>query len=181
MAEMYARATRVVVWLGKDVQGGGNALEAIRAAAVRRAFGERPARRDKEAVRLLLERPWSERIWEVAAARNVVMRCGSIGIDGSAFCSGLKSLSEGAAESYSVHHIPTSSTKPAPGRGQEQSRRNRTGSLARHTFSRRAANMSTRTKTCRRAKKQTHGDAVIERAKRRGLETEVQRLPRLRA
>ena len=33
----------------------------------------------------------------------------------------------------------------------------------------RKTNMSTRTKTCSQAKKRTHGDAVIERAKQRGL------------
>ncbi|CAD6450284.1 792c6830-6a34-4fce-850e-daaa5295d776-CDS [Sclerotinia trifoliorum] len=47
------------------------------------------------AVLALLQRPWFQRIWvlqEVAAARNILIRCGSVEIDGHAFCLGLASL-----------------------------------------------------------------------------------------
>ncbi|KAK4446763.1 heterokaryon incompatibility protein-domain-containing protein [Podospora aff. communis PSN243] len=98
MASIYARANRVVVWLGDDTHGGEVALEAIRVANPK-ALSYGTSGDDQELGRTLvlrlLKNPWFERMWvlqEVAAARQVIMKCGHAEIDGVAFCSGLDSL-----------------------------------------------------------------------------------------
>ncbi|OCK84868.1 hypothetical protein K432DRAFT_85503, partial [Lepidopterella palustris CBS 459.81] len=91
MAEIYAKAHRVVVWLGEAEDDSDRALEAIRLA------GESSARSSnteltRQAILRLLKRPWFRRIWvlqEMAAARHVLIMCGSTEIDGHAFCLGL--------------------------------------------------------------------------------------------
>ncbi|KAF1813456.1 HET-domain-containing protein, partial [Eremomyces bilateralis CBS 781.70] len=97
MAEIYAKAHRVVVWLGEAENDSDRALEAIRLT------GETTARisnteLDQTAFLQLLQRPWFRRIWvlqEMAAARHILIICGSIEIDGHAFCSGLDVLGAG--------------------------------------------------------------------------------------
>ncbi|KAL8344915.1 hypothetical protein RB601_005110 [Gaeumannomyces tritici] len=111
MAKIYAKASRVIVWLvdppdsgdqsdnGDQAGGGGRALEAIRAAAAAEhaAAGEQRVdsqldERERRAILGLLERKWFRRIWvlqEVAAARHVLIKYGSTEIDGYAFCLGL--------------------------------------------------------------------------------------------
>ncbi|KAL6797500.1 heterokaryon incompatibility domain-containing protein [Trichoderma sp. SZMC 28013] len=94
MAEIYSKANRVVVWLGEAADDSDQALKSIRMAAdeERQSFREDT---DQQAVLAILERPWFRRIWvlqEVAAAQHIVMMCGSIRIDGYAFCLGLPSL-----------------------------------------------------------------------------------------
>ncbi|KAK3351911.1 heterokaryon incompatibility protein-domain-containing protein, partial [Neurospora tetraspora] len=91
MAKIYAKASHVIVWLGKEAAGSDQALEEILIAA------ELPTKRldNKAGILTLLERPWFQRIWvlqEVAAARHILIKCGSTEIDGFAFCSGLKTL-----------------------------------------------------------------------------------------
>ncbi|KAH7627231.1 heterokaryon incompatibility protein-domain-containing protein [Sordaria sp. MPI-SDFR-AT-0083] len=91
MAKIYAKASRVIVWLGKEAAGSDQALEKIRIAA------ELSKRRldDKAGILTLLERSWFQRIWvlqEVAAARHILIKCGSAEVDGSAFCLGLDVL-----------------------------------------------------------------------------------------
>ncbi|KAH8730409.1 heterokaryon incompatibility protein-domain-containing protein, partial [Phaeosphaeriaceae sp. PMI808] len=91
MVEIYAKASRVVVWLGEAEGDGDRALEVIRLT------GEKSARPSdtkelQQAIQKLLQRPWFQRIWvlqEMAAARHVSIMCGSTEIDGHAFCSGL--------------------------------------------------------------------------------------------
>ncbi|KAK5629540.1 hypothetical protein RRF57_005255 [Xylaria bambusicola] len=109
MAKIYARASRVIVWLEeetpdrKDITNGDRALEIISDAAVHDRPTESP--RDQDAVLTLLERSWFQRIWlgvvdsdllqvlqEVAAARHVVIISRTAEIDGYAFCSGWNSL-----------------------------------------------------------------------------------------
>ncbi|RYP34406.1 hypothetical protein DL767_004275 [Monosporascus sp. MG133] len=95
MAEIYARASRVVVWLGEPTAGSDEALEEIRTAAIGKPTKPSINEQTKQAIQSLLQRQWFERIWvlqEVAAARNVLMKCGSTEIDGFVFCSGLQSL-----------------------------------------------------------------------------------------
>ncbi|KAF3074268.1 hypothetical protein CFAM422_003475 [Trichoderma lentiforme] len=94
MAEIYSKANRVIVWLGEAADNSDQALKSIRMAAdeERRSFQKDT---DQQAVLAILERPWFRRIWvlqEVAAAQHIVMMCGSIRIDGYAFCLGLPSL-----------------------------------------------------------------------------------------
>ncbi|KAL5328321.1 hypothetical protein ACEPPN_001820 [Leptodophora sp. 'Broadleaf-Isolate-01'] len=95
MAKIYAKAHRVIIWLGRgavDVEG---ALEDICLAANEELTKSSKEEMNQQAIRSLLQRPWFQRIWvlqEVAAARHVVMMCGSMEIDGYAFCLGLKSL-----------------------------------------------------------------------------------------
>jgi len=62
MAEIYAKARRVVVWLGEAGGDSDQALEEIRRAGEKSAslLG---AESSKEAIRQLLERPWFQRIW----------------------------------------------------------------------------------------------------------------------
>ncbi|KAK3338243.1 heterokaryon incompatibility protein-domain-containing protein [Neurospora tetraspora] len=74
MAKIYAKASRVIVWLGKEAAGSDQALEEIRIAA------ELSKRRlyNKGGILTLLERPWFQRIWvlqEVAAARHILIKC----------------------------------------------------------------------------------------------------------
>ncbi|KAK3355245.1 heterokaryon incompatibility protein-domain-containing protein, partial [Neurospora tetraspora] len=91
MAKIYAKASRVIVWLGEEAAGSDQALEEIRIAA------EPSTRRldDNAGILTLLQRPWFQRIWvlqEVAAARHILIKCGSAEVDGSAFCLGLDAL-----------------------------------------------------------------------------------------
>ncbi|RYO81134.1 hypothetical protein DL766_001643 [Monosporascus sp. MC13-8B] len=116
MAKIYAKASRVIVWLGETAADSDQALEEIRIAAVEQStkslinranplhtpsgpgpypgatFGEEPP---QKAILTLLQRPWFQRIWvlqEAAAARHVLIKCGHTEIDGYAFCSGLSAL-----------------------------------------------------------------------------------------
>jgi hypothetical protein len=62
MAEIYAKALRVVVWLGEAEVDSDRALEVIRLA------GEKPVglsntELPQEAIRQLLKRSWFRRIW----------------------------------------------------------------------------------------------------------------------
>lgn len=82
MAKIYAKASRVIVWLGEATDDGARALEAIRIAAHRHYLGltaahepdglvasaKGPARpppsgEDREAVLRLLGRSWFRRVW----------------------------------------------------------------------------------------------------------------------
>ncbi|KAL8410372.1 hypothetical protein RB596_000181 [Gaeumannomyces avenae] len=112
MAEIYAKASRVIVWLGEASDNGDQALEAIRMAAQKQhtnsAINEPNPQTtsaqdlmkssneaNQQAILRLLQRPWFQRIWvlqEVAAARHILIKCGSTEIDGYAFCSGISAL-----------------------------------------------------------------------------------------
>ncbi|KAH8757088.1 heterokaryon incompatibility protein-domain-containing protein, partial [Hyaloscypha finlandica] len=95
MAKIYSNAYRVIVWLGEEVVEIKGALEDIRLAANKELLGNSEKEINKQAILNLLQRPWFRRIWvlqEVAAARYVVIMCGSTEIDGYAFCLGVKSL-----------------------------------------------------------------------------------------
>ncbi|KOC10748.1 hypothetical protein AFLA70_197g002161 [Aspergillus flavus AF70] len=94
MAEIYSKASRVIVWLGHMENHSNEALETIRIAA------QRPHGVDdkltREAVFCLLRRPWFERIWvlqEVASARQILIKGGDTEMDGHVFCTGLTSKS----------------------------------------------------------------------------------------
>ncbi|KAK3352266.1 heterokaryon incompatibility protein-domain-containing protein, partial [Lasiosphaeria hispida] len=95
MANTYAKAGRVIVWLGEAADGSDQSIEDIRVAGIER---HRPLSINitrLEAIFALLRRPWFERIWvlqEVAAARQILVKCGSAEIDGYAFCAGLSAL-----------------------------------------------------------------------------------------
>ncbi|RYP72091.1 hypothetical protein DL771_004422 [Monosporascus sp. 5C6A] len=91
MAKIYAKASRVIVWLGEAAAGSDQALEEIRSAA---ELSTKPSV-NETGILPLLQRPWFQRIWvlqEAAAARHVLIKCGSTEIDGFAFCSGLNAL-----------------------------------------------------------------------------------------
>ncbi|RYP61914.1 hypothetical protein DL770_009681 [Monosporascus sp. CRB-9-2] len=94
MAEIYSKASRVVVWLGEAENDGDQALEDIGLLADD-MFGEPMVHEpSKQAILALLQRPWFQRVWvlqEVAAARSILMKCGSTEIDGYAFCVALDS------------------------------------------------------------------------------------------
>ncbi|KAK1757781.1 hypothetical protein QBC47DRAFT_165152 [Echria macrotheca] len=93
MAEIYCKASRVVVWLGEvgDTDDH-HTLQAVCIAGIEPAIssGSSPSR---ETVVALLNRPWFRRIWvlqEVAAARHIRIMCGSTEVDGYAFCLGIE-------------------------------------------------------------------------------------------
>ncbi|XP_014555772.1 hypothetical protein COCVIDRAFT_64178, partial [Bipolaris victoriae FI3] len=95
MAKIYALANRVIVWLGEVAEDSDQALHWIRAAG-----GTMPQiplcdGMSQQAVTALLQRPWFRRIWvlqEVAAARHILVMCGSMEIDGCAFALGIDSF-----------------------------------------------------------------------------------------
>ncbi|KAL3599811.1 hypothetical protein FPOAC2_04039 [Fusarium poae] len=93
MAKIYAKASRVIVWLGEAAASSDQALEEIRIAAVTNPAIHKT--NHQQAILKLLERQWFQRIWvlqEVAAARHVLIKCGPTEIDGYAFCLGLSAL-----------------------------------------------------------------------------------------
>ncbi|KAH0600097.1 hypothetical protein MHUMG1_01093 [Metarhizium humberi] len=106
MAEIYARATRVIVWL-EHPPINDSAIEMETSSVVYRAFQDlgnaasgpiEPSNIevDHAAIRRVLQASWFERIWilqEVAAARHVLIMCQNCVVDGDAFCAGLDALS----------------------------------------------------------------------------------------
>ncbi|KAJ3575330.1 hypothetical protein NPX13_g4067 [Xylaria arbuscula] len=100
MAMVYAKATRVIVWLEESLDGdittnGDQALEAIRISGLTQSADhiDIPS---QEAILTLLHRSWFERIWvlqEISAARHTVVMSCSKELEGSFFCLGLKKFS----------------------------------------------------------------------------------------
>jgi hypothetical protein len=62
MANIYGKANRVVVWLGKMMDSSDEALEAIRAAGIK-LMRNSGSQKSEQAVTSLLEREWFQRIW----------------------------------------------------------------------------------------------------------------------
>ncbi|RYP78247.1 hypothetical protein DL771_000724 [Monosporascus sp. 5C6A] len=94
MANIYAKASRVIVWLGEAAADSDQAIEDIRTAA-EQFSGFLISGTGQQAILTLLQRPWFQRIWvlqEVAAARHVLIKCGFTEIDGYGFCLGLSAL-----------------------------------------------------------------------------------------
>ncbi|KAK0640661.1 heterokaryon incompatibility protein-domain-containing protein [Cercophora newfieldiana] len=95
MALIYAKACRVIVWLGKAGDGDEPVLEEIRRVAAERSVKPKFTIKASPAVARLLRRPWFERIWvlqEVAAARHVIVNLGHDEIDGQTFCLGMEAI-----------------------------------------------------------------------------------------
>lgn len=70
MAEIYARASDVIVWLGDGQDGGESALESIRIvgeSVMRRVEVER----FNPSVQMLLKRNWFQRIWVISHLHSV--------------------------------------------------------------------------------------------------------------
>lgn len=63
MAKVYAKATRVVVWLGEGTIESNQALEQIRAAAEEQSTRSETSETAQQATLTLLQRPWFQRIW----------------------------------------------------------------------------------------------------------------------
>lgn len=68
MAMIYAKSSRVLVWLGQAETDGDHALEAIRVAAEERSVKPSMDKTNREAILRLLQRPWFQRIWVGEAA-----------------------------------------------------------------------------------------------------------------
>lgn len=62
MAEIYSKASRVIVWLGEAADNSDQALKSIRMAADEEHQSSQKDT-DKQAVLAILERPWFRRIW----------------------------------------------------------------------------------------------------------------------
>lgn len=92
MAQIYATASRVLVWLGEDNgDGGERALDELLALAK----GTTDTGNGTIATIDLSQRPWFRRVWvlqEVAAARHILVMCGSRVIAGQAFYLGVTAL-----------------------------------------------------------------------------------------
>lgn len=112
MAMIYAYANRVIVWLGESASGSAEAFGALRKAAKEPHAAQTIDEPTRQTIFALLERPWFQRIWvraggrprkilqnfadkpiqvvqEVAAARNILIKCGPSELDGFTFCSGI--------------------------------------------------------------------------------------------
>ncbi|KAH6714755.1 hypothetical protein BKA61DRAFT_643463 [Leptodontidium sp. MPI-SDFR-AT-0119] len=61
----------------------------------------------QQAILDLLQNRWFQRIWEVAAARHIVIMCGSTTIDGYAFCLRVKSLNLSYTASPKLQTLPS--------------------------------------------------------------------------
>ncbi|KAK0707784.1 heterokaryon incompatibility protein-domain-containing protein, partial [Lasiosphaeris hirsuta] len=93
MANIYAKAGRVLVWLGEAAEDSDQAIEDIRAAGLQERYEPLHDKKRQDAIFSLLRRTWFERVLqEVAAARQVLIKCGSAEMDGHAFCLGLSTL-----------------------------------------------------------------------------------------
>ncbi|CCD52555.1 hypothetical protein ACHAPC_003355 [Botrytis cinerea] len=95
MAKIYSSAHRVIVWLGEEKVEVKGALEDIQLAANEGPKNLPKKELKQQRILKLLRNPWFQRIWvlqEVAAARHIIIVCGSTTIDGYAFCLGVKSL-----------------------------------------------------------------------------------------
>ena len=63
MAEIYSKASRVVVWLGEAADESDRALKQIRMAADEEQQKPLVTDEDRQAVLALVQRPWFRRIW----------------------------------------------------------------------------------------------------------------------
>jgi hypothetical protein len=64
MAEIYAKALRVVAWLGEAENDGDRALETIRLVGEKSPkFSKADLKHEQQKVLQLLQRPWFQRIW----------------------------------------------------------------------------------------------------------------------
>lgn len=63
MAEIYAKASRVIVWLGEATDKTDQTFERIRIAATGQLTESSSNETSQEAILTLLQRPWFERIW----------------------------------------------------------------------------------------------------------------------
>ncbi|KAJ6279101.1 hypothetical protein J3E71DRAFT_222032 [Bipolaris maydis] len=92
MAKIYALASRVIVWLGEAAEDSDEALHWIRVAGGIRSKIPLSNETVQQAIVALLQRPWFRRVWvlqEVAAARHILIMCGTTEIDGYAFSLGV--------------------------------------------------------------------------------------------
>ncbi|KAK4112575.1 hypothetical protein N656DRAFT_709691, partial [Canariomyces notabilis] len=62
MAKIYAKASRVIVWLGEAAANSDQALEYIRMASNGDQVAA-PSESNKQAIHALLIRPWFQRVW----------------------------------------------------------------------------------------------------------------------
>ncbi|KAK0638496.1 heterokaryon incompatibility protein-domain-containing protein, partial [Cercophora newfieldiana] len=90
MAQIYATASRVLVWLGEDNgDGSEEALDEILAKAKETPDSKmKTSESSSNELIALLQRPWFRRVWilqEVAAARSILVMCGARTIDGHSF------------------------------------------------------------------------------------------------
>lgn len=63
IAEIYAKASRVIVWLGEAKDDSDRALEAIRVAGKNSIDPSKISQLQSQAIAALLQRPWFRRIW----------------------------------------------------------------------------------------------------------------------
>ncbi|KAL5365089.1 HET-domain-containing protein [Aspergillus floccosus] len=100
MRRIYAQARCVIVWLGEDRKDSDGVLDYIRHIAEDKVRKDIPA--DDKVMSVnhaacleLLQQAWFRRIWvlqEVGVARCITVICGSVQINGHAFCEGIGQL-----------------------------------------------------------------------------------------
>ncbi|PQE07340.1 hypothetical protein CJF32_00005221 [Rutstroemia sp. NJR-2017a WRK4] len=95
MSKIYSKAARVLIWLGETAHESDKALETIRIIAEDNSTNSLNDTATQQAVLALLERSWFQRIWvlqEVAAARQILVICGSMMVDGYTFYLGVNNF-----------------------------------------------------------------------------------------
>lgn len=75
MAEIYSKASRVIVWLGNEENDSTQALEEIRLAADDMSAEPLVNKPNKQAILTLLQRPWFKRIWVREQTLNSIDIC----------------------------------------------------------------------------------------------------------
>jgi len=71
MAKIYAKASRVIVWLGEAADNSDQALEAIRVAADEQRTIPSIDETNQQAILTLLEREWFKRIWVIGEQSGI--------------------------------------------------------------------------------------------------------------
>jgi len=71
MANIFAKASRVIVWLGEAADNSEQALELIREAAEKQLINSAIDETSQRAILALLDRPWFHRIWVRQTSNNI--------------------------------------------------------------------------------------------------------------
>lgn len=74
MARIYAKAGRIIVWLGEAADGSDRAIEVIRVASAEQTPTP-PDETSQHAILRLLQRPWFQRIWVREQASEQPRHC----------------------------------------------------------------------------------------------------------
>jgi hypothetical protein len=112
MAEIYRRATVVVIWLGEPSSDSDLAMEFMMTMSIKDLHtlaSDRKLSKAWEAVFNLTRRSWFTRRWvvqEVAFARQAVLRCGTAMVSWTRFCAAVELFAEELEETVAPERPP---------------------------------------------------------------------------